>query len=148
MLTSGSFIDFWSCLFVLTLLSIIRGLYWRVVHSLTSDPVCLSWRCCLLYEACIDEWFIHWLLITGLTKLPWIQHTSKGEIINGQSGDTVNIGHTRRRQKAKTQHRGLTTRIPPENHGLNQVFANCDFYSRPLRRVLHANYYDKFVIDR
>jgi hypothetical protein len=49
------FIDFWSCLFVLRLLSIIRGLYWRMVHWLTSDPVCLSLRWCLLYEACIDE---------------------------------------------------------------------------------------------
>ena len=133
-LTSGSFIDFWSCLFVLTLLSIMRGLYWRVVHSLTSDPVCLYLRCCLLYEACVDEWFIHWLLITGLTKIPWIQHISKGEIINGQFVDTFNIGHTRRRQKAKTQHRGLTTRIPAENHGLNQVFAKLWFLFSPAAK--------------
>jgi hypothetical protein len=114
---------------ILTLLSIIRGLCWRVVYSLTSDPVCLSLRCCLTnrirsqwmnhsstqasynrqqrkdkqtgsevnewttrqyrpriidnnvktnkqdqksmneplvntgHEACVDEWFIHWLLI-------------------------------------------------------------------------------------
>ena len=74
-LTSGSFIDFWSCLFVLTLLSIIRGLYWRVVHSLTSDPVCLSLRWCLLYEACVDEWFIHWLLILFVCPYVGVYYT-------------------------------------------------------------------------
>jgi hypothetical protein len=91
-LTSGSFIDFWSCLFVLMLLSIIRGLCWPVVNSLTSDPVCLSLRCCLLYEACVDQWFIHWLLILFVCPYVVVYYTKRKD---KQTGSEVNEWTTR-----------------------------------------------------
>jgi hypothetical protein len=87
-LTSCSFIDFWSCLFVLTLLSIIRGLCWRVVHSLTSDPVCLSLRCCLLRQ-------------TNRIRSQWMNHSSTQASYNRQqrkdkqTGSDVNEWTTR-----------------------------------------------------
>jgi hypothetical protein len=154
---SSSFIDFWSCLFVLTLLSIIRGLYWRVVHSLTSDPVCLSLRWCLLYEACVEEWFIHWLLIlfvcpyvgvyyarpvltsgqTNRIRSQWLNHSSTQASYNRQqrkykqTGSEVNEWTTRQYRPRIIDN---NARIPAENHGLNQVFAKLWFLFSPAAK--------------
>jgi hypothetical protein len=92
-LTSGSFIDFWSCLFVLMLLSIIRGLCWRVVHSLTSDHVCLSLRSCLLYEACIDELYKQ----TGSEVNEWTTRQYRPRIIDN------NVRTNKQDQKSRNE---------------------------------------------